>query len=116
MCFRNISASDTQLSTILSPVVNVLWVLVVQVKGIMRRIRRLLLVNATLTLAPPPRLKAHMPLVVAHAYNLVTGRYVFIESPTLHPARCYWLGATHHCPEVDLQKRELNGKTKCFIV
>ncbi len=50
-------------------------------------------------------MKAHALLVVSRAYNLATGRYVFIESRPSHPARCYWLGATRHCPEVDAQKR-----------
>ncbi len=49
----------------------------------------------------PPRLKGHMLLVVPRADNLATGSYVFIESCSSHPARCYWLEATHHCPKVD---------------
>ncbi len=79
-----------------------------QVKALMSRICRLLFVNKTFTkLAPPPRLKAHTFVLVSRSYDLVTGRYVFIESNTSHPARCYWLGATSHCPKVDAQKRKI---------
>ncbi len=56
-------------------------------------------------LAPPPRLKAHVLLVVPHVHDLAPGRYIFMAPRTLHPVGCYWLGATHHCPKVDAQKR-----------
>ncbi len=54
----------------------------------------MLFANTTFKVAPGSR-----------AYDLITCCYVFIESRTSHPARCYWLEATHRCPEVDAQKR-----------
>ncbi len=45
-------------------------------------------------------------LVVPHAYDLVSDHYV------LHPAHCYWLGATHHCPVVDDQKHPEHSKIR----
>ncbi len=47
-------------------------------------------------------------------HDLATGRYVFIESGTSHPERCYWLGATHHCPKVDAQKRPEHSKIRKY--
>ncbi len=72
-------------------------------KGITSRICQLLFVKATFKVGSSSL--AHAPLVVPCAYDLVTGCYIFIEFYTSHAARCYCLGATHHCPKVGTQKR-----------
>ncbi len=38
-------------------------------------------------------------------------RYVSRVLPS-HPARCYWLRASHHCPKVDAQKRPKHSKIR----
>ncbi len=57
------------------------------IKGIMSRICRLLFENKTFKVGPSSRLKVHVLLVVPHAYDLVTGHYVFIESCPSHALR-----------------------------
>ncbi len=63
-------------------------------------------------LGPPPQLKVRTLLMVLCAYDLATGRYVFMEYRTSHPAHCYWLGATPHCPKVDAQKYPKHSRNK----
>ncbi len=61
-----------------------------KIKGITSRICQLLFVMQHSKLATPPWLKAHALLVVPHSYDLVSGRYVFIEScTTTLLAGCY---------------------------
>ncbi len=59
-----------------------------------------------------PRLKAHALLVVPRADDLATGHYIFMESRSSRSARCYWLGATHHCPKDGALKRPKHIKTR----
>ncbi len=40
------------------------------------------------------------------------GCCVLIKPNTSHPARCHWLGASHHRPKADAQKRPEHSKNK----
>ncbi len=75
-------------------------------KGITSTICRLLFVNTTFKVGPSSRAQSFC------ASDLVTGWCVFTESRPSHPARCYWLWATHRCPKVDAQKHHDHHKIR----
>ncbi len=71
-------------------------------KGLTSRILRLLFVNAIFEVGPSSTAQSFW---WSHsAYHLVPGRS--------HPARCYWLGATHHWKKGDAQKRPEHSKIR----